>query len=47
MKSNPERGIKETYACGIRNPTFWNPEIFSLESGIQILAIRIPGKQNY
>lgn len=32
MQGNPDPGIQEIYACGIRNAGFWNPEYSSSNS---------------
>ena len=29
MQENPDSGIQEIFAYGIRNPGFWNPEFSS------------------
>ena len=41
----PSKGIREIFACGIQNLgnfSFWNMELWALESGIQLKDSRIP-----
>ena len=37
-----ESGIRENFACGIRNPEIWNPKYSSMESGIPQEEISLP-----
>ena len=46
MLGEPDSGIREIFACGIRNPPkkicLWNPKSWALESGLQFKKFGIP-----
>ena len=40
-------GIREKFACGIRDPGLWNPELHLKESGIQVLLTKSPKSSSW